>query len=173
MFLSQWRQRPRLFWVILVGALIGVDQLTKAYFANTIALSEAVVVTDWFNFVHTLNRGAAFSFLASADGWQRPLLIGISILVIVPITLVCMYKNMDPVERRVGGLVVAGGASNLIDRIQTGAVVDFLDVHWRGMHWPAFNLADSYIVCAVLVWILLFRNSVSAQEQSTKAKVQA
>jgi signal peptidase II len=70
-------------------------------------------------------------------------------------------------------LVVAGGASNLIDRIQTGAVVDFLDIHWRGMHWPAFNLADSYIVCAVLVWILLFRNSVSAQEQSTKAKVQA
>ena len=173
MFLSQWRQRPRLFWVILVGALIGVDQLTKAYFANTIALSEAVVVTDWFNFVHTLNRGAAFSFLASADGWQRPLLIGISILVIVPVTLACMYKTMDPVERWVGGLVVAGGASNLIDRIQTGAVVDFLDIHWRGMHWPAFNLADSYIVCAVLVWIFLSRKTASAQVASPKAKVQA
>ena len=173
MFLSQWRQRPRLFWAILVGALIGVDQLTKAYFANTIALGEAVVVTDWFNFVHTLNRGAAFSFLASADGWQRPLLIGISILVIVPITLVCMYKNMDPVERWVGGLVVAGGASNLIDRIQTGAVVDFLDLHWRGWHWPAFNLADSYIVCAAFVWILLFRNTTPAQVTTTNTKAEA
>ena len=66
MFLSQWRQHPRILWVILVGALIGMDQLTKTYFANTIALGEAVVVTDWFNFVHTLNRGAAFSFLASS-----------------------------------------------------------------------------------------------------------
>ena len=173
MFLSQWRQHPRILWVILVGALIGMDQLTKTYFANTIALGEAVFVTDWFNFVHTLNRGAAFSFLASADGWQRPLLIGISILVIVPVTLACMYKTMDPVERWVGGLVVAGGASNLIDRIQTGAVVDFLDIHWRGMHWPAFNLADSYIVCAVLVWIFLSRKTASAQVASPKAKVQA
>ena len=95
---------------------------------------EAVVVTDWFNFVHLLNRGAAFSFLASADGWQRPLLIGVSFLVIVPVTLVCMYKKVEPVERWMGGLVVAGGTSNLIDRIQTGAVVDFLDVHWREWH---------------------------------------
>ena len=173
MFLSQWRQRPRLFWVILVGALIGLDQLTKTYFANTIALGEAVVVTDWFNFVHTLNRGAAFSFLASADGWQRPFLIGVSILVIVPVTLVCMYRDMDPVERWVGGLVVAGGTSNLIDRIQTGAVVDFLDIHWRGLHWPAFNLADCYIVCAVLLWIVFFRKLAPAQVASTKAKVQA
>ena len=84
-----------------------------------------------------------------------------------------MYKNMDPVERWVGGFVVAGGASNLIDRIQTGAVVDFLDIHWRGMHWPAFNLADSYIVCAVLVWIFLSRKTASAQVASPKAKVQA
>ena len=170
MFLSHWRQRPRILWVILVGALIGVDQLTKTYFSNTIALSEAVVVTDWFNFVHTLNRGAAFPFLQKMAGndhvdWHkhpRNSFYNAGLYV----------QNMDP-ERRVGGLVVAGGASNLIDRIQTGAVVDFLDVHWRGMHWPAFNLADSYIVCAVLVWILLFRNSVSAQEQSTTAKVQA
>ncbi|OOV08803.1 hypothetical protein RF819_20880 [Rhodoferax fermentans] len=64
---------------------------------------------------------------------------------------------------------LAGGASNLIDRIQAGAVVDFLDVHWREWHWPAFNLADSYIVCAVCVWILLYRNSSPAHSTSTKA----
>ena len=173
MLLFHWRQRPRVLWVILVGALICLDQLTKTYFANTIALGEAVVVTDWFNFVHLLNRGAAFSFLASADGWQRPLLIGVSFLVIVPVTLVCMYKKVEPVERWMGGLVVAGGTSNLIDRIQTGAVVDFLDVHWREWHWPAFNLADSYIVCAVVVWLLLFRNTAPAKVTSTKTEAQA
>lgn len=172
MLLFHWRQRPRVLWVILVGALIFLDQLTKTYFANTIALGEAVVAADWFNFVHVLNRGAAFSFLASADGWQRPLLIGVSFLVIVPVTLVCMYKKVEPVERWMGGLVVAGGTSNLIDRIQTGAVVDFLDVHWREWHWPAFNLADSYIVCAVCVWIFLSRYTSPAQAASTKAEAQ-
>lgn len=144
MFLSHRRQRPRMLWLILVGALICLDQLTKAYFANTIALGDTIFVTDWFNFVHALNKGAAFSFLANADGWQRPLLIGVSILVIVPVTLACMSKKAESIERWAGGLVVAGGASNLIDRILTGAVVDFLDLHWRDWHWPAFNLADSY-----------------------------
>ena len=172
MLLFHWRQRPRVLWVIFVGALICLDQLTKIYFANTIALGEAIVVTDWFNFVHVLNRGAAFSYLASADGWQRPLLIGVSFLVIVPVTLVCMYKKMEPVERWMGALVVAGGTSNLIDRIQTGAVVDFLDAHWREWHWPAFNLADSYIICAVGVWILLSRNTTPAHVASTKAEAQ-
>jgi signal peptidase II len=155
MFFFNWRQRPRLLWVIMVGLLIGLDQLTKTYFATTIALGDAVRVTDWFNLVHVLNKGAAFSFLADADGWQRPLLIGVSLLVVVPITLVCVYKEVEPVERWVGGLVVAGGASNLIDRIQIGAVVDFLDVHWRGLHWPAFNLADIYVVSALCVWTLV------------------
>lgn len=173
MFLIHWRQRQRTLWVILVVTLIGLDQLTKTYFANTIALGEANFVTDWFNLVHALNKGAAFSFLANADGWQRPLLIGVSILVIVPVTLVCMFKKTESIERWAGGLVVAGGTSNLIDRIQTGAVVDFLDLHWRGWHWPAFNLADSYIVCAVFVWVLLFRNTTPAHVTPTKTKAQA
>jgi signal peptidase II len=173
MFLTYWRQRQRMLWVILVGALIGLDRLTKSYFANTIALGEAIPVTDWFNLVHVLNKGAAFSFLANADGWQRPMLIGVSILVVVPITLVCLLKKTDSLEGWAGGLVVAGGASNLIDRIHTGAVVDFLDLHWRGWHWPAFNLADSYIVCAIFVWFLLFNKTDLAQATPVKTKAQA
>ncbi len=173
MFLIHRRQRPRLLWAILVLALVGLDQLTKTYFANSIALGEAILVTDWFNLVHVLNKGAAFSFLANADGWQRPVLIGVSFFVIVPITMFCMSKKTESIERWAGGLVVAGGTSNLIDRIQTGAVVDFLDLHWRGWHWPAFNLADSYIVCAVFVWILLFRNTTPAQVTTTNTKAEA
>lgn len=173
MFLTHWRQRPRLLWAILVLALVGLDQLTKTYFAHSIALGEAILVTDWFNLVHVLNKGAAFSFLANADGWQRPVLIGVSFFVIVPITMFCMSKKAESIERWAGGMVVAGGTSNLIDRIQTGAVVDFLDLHWRGWHWPAFNLADSYIVCAAFVWILLFRNTTPAQVTTTNTKAEA
>ena len=173
MFLTYWRQRQRIFWLILVGALIGLDQLTKTYFASTLALGQSIFVTDWFNFVHALNKGAAFSFLANAEGWQRPLLVGLSIAVLVPLTLFCMSKKIKPLERWAAGLIVAGGASNLIDRIQTGAVVDFLDVHWRGWHWPAFNLADSYIVCAISVWVLLSRSTPPAHVLPTKTKTQA
>lgn len=150
-----WRRRPRILWLIVVGVLAGLDQLTKAYFANTIPLGGAIEVTDWFRLVHALNEGAAFSLFANADGWQRPFLIAVSLLVIFPVTIVCMTKQIDPVERWLGGIVVAGGTGNLIDRIQTGAVVDYLDVHWNGLHWPAFNLADVYIVCALIVWGLL------------------
>ena len=92
---------------------------------------------------------------------------------VVPITLVCLLKKTDSLERWAGGLVVAGGASNLIDRIQTGAVVDFLDLHWRGWHWPAFNLADSYIFCAIFVWVLLCNKTDLAQATPEKNKAQA
>jgi len=141
--------------MIVISVLVGLDQLTKAYFAETIPLGGTVQVTDWFNLVHALNEGAAFSLFATADGWQRPFLIAVGLLVIIPVTIVCMAKQIDPTERWLGGIVVAGGTGNLVDRIHMGAVVDFLDVHWRGLHWPAFNLADVYIVAAVIVWGLL------------------
>lgn len=155
MFISSWRRRPRLLWLIGVCALIGLDQLSKAYFASTITLNSAVQVTSWFNLVHALNEGAAFSLFADAEGWQRPVLIAVSLLVVIPVAIVSLTGQVDPTLRWLGGMVVAGGTGNLIDRMQTGAVVDFLDVHWRSFHWPAFNLADIYIVCAVIMWVLL------------------
>ena len=79
MTFSHWRQRPRMFWAILVGALIGLDQLTKAYFSNTIALGDSIYVTDWFNFVHTLNRGAAFSITFLVSSPKGMFLLGFSV----------------------------------------------------------------------------------------------
>jgi signal peptidase II len=58
-------------------------------------------------------------------------------------------------DRWLGALVVGGGSGNLVDRVQIGAVVDFLDFHWRSIHWPAFNLADVFIVCGALTWCLV------------------
>jgi signal peptidase II len=155
MLFSGWQFRSRIVWLIAVCVLVSLDQLTKTYFANTIPLGGAIPVTEWFNLVHLLNEGAAFSFLADADGWQRPFLITVSLLVVIPVTVVCLSKHIDALDRWIGGAVVAGGTGNLIDRIQTGAVVDFLDVHWHRLHWPAFNLADIYIVLAAITWVLL------------------
>jgi len=102
-----------------------------------------------------LNTGAAFSLLAEAGGWQRIFFIVIGFMVVVPITFVCLARQVEPLERAAGALLVAGGSGNLIDRIASGAVTDFLDLHWRGLHWPAFNLADVFIVLAAGAWILM------------------
>lgn len=147
-----WREYPRWVWIVVVLVLISIDQSTKAFFASTIPLGSAIEVTSWFNFVHVLNTGAAFSILADAGGWQRWFFIFIGVLVLLPITLLCLLRKIDPAECWICAGVVAGGGSNLIDRIQTGAVVDFLDVHWRALHWPAFNFADMFIVCSMVAW---------------------
>jgi signal peptidase II len=155
LFVAQafWRVYPRWVWIAVVLALILLDQITKVFFASIIPLGGSIEVTSWFNFVHLLNTGAAFSILADAGGWQRWFFIFLSVLVVVPITVLCLLKKIDPAERWIGAGVVAGGGGNLIDRVQTGAVVDFLDVHWRSLHWPAFNLADVFIVCAMIAWV--------------------
>ena len=174
MLFSLWRRRPRILWMAAICVLVAFDQVSKAYFASTITLGHAIQVTDWFNLVHAVNKGAAFSLFADAGGWQRPFLIGVSLLVILPVTVVCMFRQVDPVERGVGGLVVAGGRGNLIDRIQTGGVVDFLDLHWRSLHWPAFNMADVYVVSALLLWIALsLKGTVFTSPSELKAKVKS
>ncbi len=145
--------------------MIALDQLTKAYFAATIPFGSSIEVTSWFNLVHTLNEGAAFSLFADAGGWQRWFFIAVSILLVVPIRLTSLFKHIEPLERLVGALIVAGGTGNLIDRMSTGAVTDFLDVHWRGLHWPALNLADVFIVMAVIGWRVL-----SLQPSFTKTR---
>lgn len=146
---------PRALWLALVLGLLAADQVTKAHFSSTIALNTAVEVTAWFNLVHVLNPGAAFSFLADAGGWQRWFFIAVSVAVLLPIAIWCLLLRTEPAEHWLGAGVVAGGAGNLIDRVQTGAVVDFLDFHWNTWHWPAFNLADVYIVGCLLLWLAL------------------
>ena len=165
MHFSRWGTYPRLLWLCAVGVMIALDQLTKVYFAATIPFGSSIEVTSWFNLVHALNEGAAFSLFADAGGWQRWFFIAVSILVVVPITHTSLFKHIEPLERLVGALIVAGGTGNLIDRMSTGAVTDFLDVHWRGLHWPAFNLADVFIVMAVIGWGVL-----SLQPSFTKTR---
>lgn len=149
-----------------VAFLLSLDQLSKAWFSNSIALGTAVEVTTWFNLVHVLNTGAAFSLLAEAGGWQRVFFIIVGFAVVVPITFVSLARRVEPFERVAGALLVAGGSGNLIDRIASGAVTDFLDLHWRGLHWPAFNLADVFIVLAAGAWILMcFRPPIASSER--------
>ncbi|MBY0463948.1 MAG: signal peptidase II [Burkholderiales bacterium] len=154
MHFFRWQRFPRFAWLVTVGVLVTIDQASKAYFSGLIPLGASVAVTTWFNLVHVLNTGAAFSVLADAGGWQRYFLIAVSALVVVALSWVCLMTHTAALDRWMGAMLVGGGLGNLTDRVQTGAVVDFLDIHWRGLHWPAFNLADVWVVAAAGAWLL-------------------
>ena len=119
---------------------------------------DARAITGFFNLVLTHNTGAAFSFLASAAGWQRGFFIVIALVAIIVISVLLARHSGDRLFCLSLALILGGAAGNVIDRILLGHVVDFLDFHIAGWHWPAFNLADSAItVGAVLLIVDSFR----------------
>ena len=145
---SAWR------WFALAAALVLADQLTKALVLGRFALGERLEITAFFNMVLVYNKGAAFSFLSDAAGWQTPLLI---VFAIVAIGIVGTLLVRSPGRRLFCSglaLILGGALGNLIDRFRFGQVVDFLDFHAAGYHWPAFNVADSAITVGALLLIL-------------------
>ncbi len=141
-------------WMGLSFVVIVIDYLTKAYFESGFFLGEVRRVTGFFNLVLAHNSGAAFSFLANEDGWQRLLFIAIA-FVACAVCLGMMAKH--PKNKCLClalSMVIAGSIGNLIDRIMYGYVIDFLDFHWAGWHWPAFNVADMAIVAGAALMVL-------------------
>ena len=151
-------------WFALAAAIIVADQLVKWLVLGHFAPGESRAVTGFFNMVLVFNRGAAFSFLAGADGWQTPLLVGFAL---VAAAVVSGLIVKDPAKRLfcLGLALVLGGAlGNVIDRLRFGYVVDFLDFHAFGAHWPAFNVADSAITVGA---VILFLDSFLPRERRT------
>ncbi len=136
-------------WFILAFTILIADQGIKTYIARTTPLGWNHGVTDFFNLVHVLNPGAAFSFLAAAGGWQRWFFIGFAF--IISIWLGRMLTKPQPVWDALAFSTILGGAlGNATDRAFRGSVIDYLDFHWQGWHWPAFNLADTAIVAGAV-----------------------
>ena len=146
--------RKALPWFALAAGVAVVDQLTKWLLQTLLRPGERVAVTGFLNLVLAFNKGAAFSLLARAPGWQSPLFAGIAVAAIVVVSVLLLRSP----ERRVlcaGLALILGGAlGNLIDRLRYGHVVDFLDFHALGWHWPAFNAADSAITLGAGLVIL-------------------
>ncbi len=132
--------------LLLAAVLAMLDQLVKASVAATLPLGSSVTLTPWFNLVHVLNPGAAFSFLADAGGWQRHALSGIGIVVSLALAVMLWRGVRSRLEAAAYVGLIGGALGNVIDRLRIGAVIDYLDLYWRGMHWPAFNLADVLVV---------------------------
>ena len=141
-------------WFALAAAVILLDQVTKWAVLGNFVYGERREITGFFNLVLVYNKGAAFSMFASADGWQTPLLILFAI-VAAGIVSYLIVRNREKRVLCLGLALILGGAlGNLIDRLRFGHVVDFLDFHAMGWHWPAFNVADSGITVGALLLIL-------------------
>lgn len=143
-----------------VAALVVlVDQLSK-YVIKNLVLTEAPVLTltSFFNLVTAWNTGVSFSMFNNGG------LLGIVILSLMALAIVWLLVNWlskedNPLIQVALGFIIGGAIGNVIDRIRLGAVFDFLDFHVAGKHWPAFNVADSFIcigACVIIVYNIFF-----------------
>lgn len=139
---------------VWVAAIVICDQITKAIVDRTMSLYDSIPIIDGlFNLTYVRNTGAAFGiFAGSHEVFRRPFLIGVSIVAIGFILVMLRRLREDATGLAVALAFILGGAiGNLIDRIVYGEVIDFLDVYWSTYHWPAFNIADSFITIGVTI----------------------
>ena len=150
-------------WLGLAAIILIADQFTKVLIMGYYHLGDSTYVTSFFNIVRAHNTGAAFSFLADAGGWQRWFFTGLGfVAAAVIIWLLRSHAGQKLFSFAMAG-ILGGAIGNVIDRLLHGYVVDFLDFHWRGMHFPAFNIADCAIsvgaVCLILDELLRVRKT--------------
>jgi signal peptidase II len=141
-------------WLMLAVLLAGLDQFSKLAIVNLYELGQHTVITSWFNIVRVHNSGAAFSFLADAGGWQRWFFVGLGVAAVVYLGFLMTRHAGQTWFSFAATLIIAGAIGNTIDRMTWGVVIDFIDLHVSGWHWPAFNFADSYIVVGAALLVL-------------------
>ena len=141
-------------WLGIALAVILLDQFTKTLILGYYQLGQGTPVTSFFNIVRVHNTGAAFSFLAGASGWQRWFFIALGVAAAVFIVFMLKRHGGQRLFAWALALILGGALGNVIDRALHGYVVDFLDFHLAGRHFPAFNIADSAITVGAALLIL-------------------
>ena len=141
-------------WLGIAAAVIVLDQITKAMIVSAFQLGDAHRVTAFFDIVRAHNRGAAFSFLNDASGWQRWFFIGLGIVAAVFIVWLLKRHGGQRLFGWALALILGGAVGNVIDRLLHGHVIDFIQVHYGGWFFPAFNVADSAISIGAVLLVL-------------------
>jgi signal peptidase II len=143
-------------WLVLSVFVVVLDQLSKAYITRHFLEFEFTRILAVLDITRMHNVGAAFSFLATASGWQRWVFIGLAIVVSIGITIWLVKLPRGVHALLAGGLalVLGGALGNVIDRIRLGYVIDFIHFHWDRAYFPAFNVADSAITVGAACLLL-------------------
>jgi len=141
-------------WLALAALVLVLDQASKAWVLASFRLMESLAVTSFFNLVLVFNSGAAFSFLAGAGGWQKWFFVVLALAISLWLLNLLRKHAGERLLPMALALILGGAIGNVIDRLRFDAVVDFLDFHLAGYHWPAFNVADSAITVgvALMLW---------------------
>lgn len=151
------------YWYYLAFVVFAGDQAVKSYIDMTTPLGWSYEVTSFFNLVHVLNPGAAFSFLARAGGWQRWLLLAVAVGAAIWLVWL-LARPARRLEALAYSLILGGALGNAFDRALRGQVIDYLDFHLRQWHWPAFNIADMAIVGGAVSLIVASLSRPSGQQ---------
>jgi signal peptidase II len=143
-------------WLVLSAGVVLADQLSKSYIAQHFGEFEFITLLPILEITRMHNVGAAFSFLASASGWQRWVFIGLAGVVSLGIVVWLLRLRRGAHSLLACGLalVLGGALGNVIDRIRLGHVIDFIHFHWDRAYFPAFNVADSAITVGAACLLL-------------------
>ncbi len=142
-------------WLLIAAVVVALDLWTKSLAIQMLQYGRPVEILPVLDFTLLHNRGAAFSFLSSAGGWQRWVFTVIALA--VSIVLVVWTLQLKPHERWLSvtlPLILGGALGNLYDRLTLGYVVDFVHFHWQGRYFPAFNIADAAITAGAIMMII-------------------
>lgn len=141
-------------WLLatVIAAVAALDSATKILAVQYLGASPTSVVPG-VNLSLGFNRGVSFGLLAAGTPLQRWALVGITLPIIVGLA-VFMWRSVDMIERLSCALIIGGAVGNILDRLDDGAVTDFIDIHGRGWHFPTFNLADVAITCGVAGFLI-------------------
>lgn len=146
-----WKQ---LSWLWLSAAIVILDQLTKSSAMHYLINGNVKQLLPILNFSLAFNRGAAFSFLNNAAGWQNVFFISLAIIFSLGM-IIWMVRHSNVKQNFCFALIVGGALGNVVDRVHYGYVIDFIDVHVGIHHWPTFNIADSAISVGVFLLLVL------------------
>ena len=152
--------------LLLAGAVVALDQISKALALGRLPLGVPIPIIDGLlALTLVLNPGLAFGLLGSIPQGWRWLVAALSLVALGVLARVAL--GVLPAGGWTGklaiGLIFGGAVGNLVDRARFGAVVDFVDVHWEGWHWPAFNVADSAITIGVALLAVRLLNDRSTR----------
>jgi signal peptidase II len=141
-------------WLWLSAVVIALDQFTKQWIVDNLQYAQNIVLHPWFTITRLHNKGAAFSFLADASGWQHWFFIGLGVLVASGILLWMRHLRRQPWLAAALALMLGGALGNVIDRVRYGHVIDFIHVHYEQWYFPAFNVADSALTAGAVMLVV-------------------
>ena len=161
--------KSKYIWYSLALLIVVLDQLTKFWVQSEFEIYQRLNVLPVFDLTLVYNKGAAWSFLSNAGGWQRWLLTTISFVASI-VLIIWIYKTPKVERMLIAALsfILGGAAGNLIDRATTGEVVDFLLFYYNDSYFPAFNLADSAITLGAFLMIvdMFMQNKKTAEHKN-------